>query len=940
MKKNLLFLAFLWLGFAALSQAPQGISYQTVVRDGDGQPLANTAITLRMTIWNAPTGGTALYRETHTKTTNAYGLVSLFIGQGTPVIGSFSEVVWGKTACYLETAVDLNSSGQYQVLGITQFVSVPYSLYSGQAGGILSMTNQERNALQNPPVGMQIYNLTTNCLNYYNGYDWYETCGSLIVNQPPDMPFAMTPPDGATGIVFDFNLEWICGDPENDPMLFELYFGNSNPPPFFQSGIDTTVYFVSQLDFGMPYFWKIVAFDDHGNMTEGPVWSFQTMMCNPPTPWAGSDATICEGSAYQIEGATGGPEIYNMMWTTNGDGTFSDANIANPIYTPGTSDIVNGIVELTITSYANQPCPPFPGSDFMVLYIQPDPVVYAGPDQTICFGDIVYAMDAWAEFTYDVYWTTSGTGVFTNPNTVQPFYYPSADDYSIGSLDLAMTGSPMAPCMVNAFDVLHVEFAPEIVANAGPDQIGLSGVTTTLAGNQPPAGGYGQWSIMSGTGGVVAEPNNPTSTFTGAAGITYTLWWQIYSAEGCSDWDEVLINFGCYPQVTANAGPDQTVCRGEVVQLYGEAENYSSSSWFTPDGIGSFENWMQLSTLYYPIPYDYAQGCIHLVLDAFPIAPCTVYASDTMQLCFYDEVYANAGPDQLNHTGTSTTLAGNTPPAGGYGQWIIQSGAGGSIAQPNNPTSTFTGVAGNTYLLMWIVYDQYGCSAYDQVTISFATGFVCGTSTVTDVDGNVYNTVQVGSQCWMKQNLKTTKYRNGTAITYPGSNNTNWQNNTTGAYAWYNNDIANKTTYGALYNWYAVTNTNNLCPTGWHVPTDAQWTALTDYVSSQSSYRCNTTATYIAKALAAKTNWSTSSNTCAVGNNLNANNATNFTALPGGYRNADGSFNNVSSNGNWWSSSQGGASYAWSRRLTYNLAQVNYDYNNRSYGFSVRCLKD
>jgi len=104
---------------------------------------------------------------------------------------------------------------------------------------------------------------------------------------------------------------------------------------------------------------------------------------------------------------------------------------------------------------------------------------------------------------------------------------------------------------------------------------------------------------------------------------------------------------------------------------------------------------------------------------------------------------------------------------------------------------------------------------------------------VTDIDGNVYRTVQIGNQVWMAENLKTTKYPDGTSISYPGADNTAWQNNTTGAYAWYNNDISWKDSYGALYNWHAVNSDKGLCPPGWHVPSDAEWTQLVDYVVSQ-----------------------------------------------------------------------------------------------------------
>jgi len=104
-----------------------------------------------------------------------------------------------------------------------------------------------------------------------------------------------------------------------------------------------------------------------------------------------------------------------------------------------------------------------------------------------------------------------------------------------------------------------------------------------------------------------------------------------------------------------------------------------------------------------------------------------------------------------------------------------------------------------------------------------------GMPTITDIEGNTYNTVQIGEQCWMKENLKTTTYNNGTPITNVPDQN-EWFNLTSEAYAWYDNDITWKDSYGALYNWYTTNDPNSLCPQGWHVPTHDEWTALTDYL--------------------------------------------------------------------------------------------------------------
>jgi uncharacterized protein (TIGR02145 family) len=103
--------------------------------------------------------------------------------------------------------------------------------------------------------------------------------------------------------------------------------------------------------------------------------------------------------------------------------------------------------------------------------------------------------------------------------------------------------------------------------------------------------------------------------------------------------------------------------------------------------------------------------------------------------------------------------------------------------------------------------------------------------TVKDIDGNVYKTVTIGKQVWMAENLKTAKYNDGKTIPLV-TDNTEWSNLSAPAYCWYNNDIANKEVYGALYNWYTV-NTNKVCPKGWHIPIDAEWTTLTTYLGGE-----------------------------------------------------------------------------------------------------------
>jgi uncharacterized protein (TIGR02145 family) len=221
--------------------------------------------------------------------------------------------------------------------------------------------------------------------------------------------------------------------------------------------------------------------------------------------------------------------------------------------------------------------------------------------------------------------------------------------------------------------------------------------------------------------------------------------------------------------------------------------------------------------------------------------------------------------------------------------------------------------------------------------------------TMTDIDANSYTTIKIGTQWWMKENLKTTKYSDNTAIAYPGADNNAWGNNTTGAYAWYNNDIANKTTYGALYSWHAV-NTGKLCPAGWHVPNYEEWSTMEVYLQnnrynydgSVDTDNDRATNNKIAKSLAAITNWTSSTKIGAVGNTDYPfiRDLSKFTALPGGYRHSNGFFYFVGDIGLWWSFTEYNVTDAWYRSLFYDNSEMSVVSSGKVFGLSVRCVRD
>lgn len=250
-----------------------------------------------------------------------------------------------------------------------------------------------------------------------------------------------------------------------------------------------------------------------------------------------------------------------------------------------------------------------------------------------------------------------------------------------------------------------------------------------------------------------------------------------------------------------------------------------------------------------------------------------------------------------------------------------ESGGSGSF------TSTITQLKQNT-LYYVRAYATYASSTGYGNQISFTTS----QGAVNDIEGNPYRSVIIGNQVWMVENLKTTKYNDGTSIPLV-SKGIVWKSLTTPAYCRYNNEAGNnKAEYGALYNWYAV-NTGKLCPIKWHVPTDSEWKLLEIniqmdlYEVEYIGYR----GTNQGDKLKNTSGWHSPDH---------GTNITGFSALPGGYINNAGEFVAQEINGNWWSSTELYEENAYFRRLYYNESKVGRYNTYKVTGFSVRCIKD
>ena len=195
---------------------------------------------------------------------------------------------------------------------------------------------------------------------------------------------------------------------------------------------------------------------------------------------------------------------------------------------------------------------------------------------------------------------------------------------------------------------------------------------------------------------------------------------------------------------------------------------------------------------------------------------------------------------------------------------------------------------------------------------------------VTDIDGNIYNTITVGTDVWLVENLKTTKFTDGTAIPIV-TDNSAWSNLTTAGMCDYSNTLSNSATYGKLYNWYAVAGTKKLCPSGWHVPTDSEWS---DLVTAFGGY--DVAAAKMMEAGVA--HW--------LSPNSFATNSSGFTALGTGYRNYLGEFKDLNYIGGFWSANSFDETYASYRTMYAGSVSIDNHGVNKKTGLSVRCVKD
>ena len=340
-----------------------------------------------------------------------------------------------------------------------------------------------------------------------------------------------------------------------------------------------------------------------------------------PTAAAGADDAICAGDTYTLSGTS--TNNNGITWTTSGDGTFSDATIANPVYTPGVNDLANMTVVLTLTATGNNPCADV--SDDMTLTITPLPTVDAGNDATICEGD-THTLNGTSTNNNGTTWTTSGDGTFSDATIANPVYTPGVNDLANMTVVLTLTATGNNPCADVSHD-MTLSIMPTATAAAGSDDAICAGDTYTLSGTSTNNNGI-TWTTSGDGTFSDATIANPVYTpgVNDLANMTVVLTLTATGNNLCADVSDDM-TLTITPLPTVDAGNDATICEGDTHTLNGTSTNNNGITW-TTSGDGTFSDATIANPVYTPGVNDLANMTVVLTLTATGNNPCADVSHD------------------------------------------------------------------------------------------------------------------------------------------------------------------------------------------------------------------------------------------------------------------------------------------------------------------------
>jgi uncharacterized protein (TIGR02145 family) len=801
-KKSMLLVGlFIFTSVVLKAQSPQKINFQSIVRNTNGVIVSNKSVNFKITILSGTITGTSVYSETHLKTTDAIGLVSLQIGTGTVVSGVFSSIDWGNALHFIKLEADFSGGNTYVTLGTQELMSVPYAMYAAKTDtASLNLTNRfaEKAPVYNPTFTGSVSGIDKNMV------------GLSDVNNTSDMD---KPVSSLTQAALDAKVN--IADTSN--MLSNYLTGinakvniadTSNMLSNYLTGINAKVNIADTSNMLSNYLTGINAKVNTSDTSS--MLSKYLRKADFPSGTSVGEFMYWNGSKWVSlsPGTTG--QVLTM--SSNGTPTWG-CLITNSAGTPSSSSPLS--VNTALTS--------------------PITIATTGATGIDTTGSgLPNGVTAiWSANVITISGTPTNTGTF---------------NYTIPLTGGCGTASATGTITVNA----TVPGPPTgVVATAGNASAEVAFVAPTNNGGSPIAGYTVTSNPAGGTGGTGSGSPLTVTGLTNGTSYTFTV-------------------------VATNT--------------VGSSASSDPSTAVTP--------------------------------ATAPDAPTGVVAT--------------AG----NASASVAFVAPTNNGGSAIVEYLVTSNPATSLVKGNSSPINVTGLTNGTSY-SFIVQAVNGVDTSASSTPSTAVtpnASACPTTSIT-YNGYDYKTVGIGTQCWMAENLRTRKYNDGTDIPFDASGGTTggggffiiqtWGALTSGAHTLYAHDSisspSNLTSYGYLYNWYAVNDSRKLCPTGWHVPTDEEWTTLTTFLGG--------VAVAGGKMKSMGTTYWNSPNT-------DADNSSGFSALPGGYRDDLGSFSGIRNYAFFWSATNSVGGSAFYRRLASHNGNVERSGRSKSVGASVRCLKD
>ena len=1115
--KKLLTLIIMVLAVAiAMAQAPENFSFQAVVRNANNSLVANAQVGVRVNILQGSATGNAVYSESHVTSSNANGLITVNIGGGSVLHGSFEGIDWSDGPYFLKTDIDPNGGNDYTITSVQQLLSVPYALYAKEAANSFS---GDYNDLTNVPA---IPTVPTNVSAFTNdaGYITAEQCGNVdlcaladLVNALQQQVADLQAQLDSVGLIVDTAITHIgfhCGIstvtdydgniyntvkigdqcwmkenlrtthyPDGDE-ISELHYpnneiGNVNTYGYLyrwdamMHGASSTNDNPSGVQGICPIGWHVPSDAEWMQLTDY-VKGQSVFVCGSDnnniakslaasTDWDTDTADCTVGNNLTVNDATGFgalPAGYTLLsysynfgnnaryWSSTLKYTTS-ACYCN--FSSNNSTVERPSASIGWAAYSVR-CVLGEGTAAELPTVTTSAVSNITENAVACGGEVVAGGGAdvtargvcWSispNPTVNDSHTTDGNGIGSFTSSITglevgiPYYVRAYATNSAGTV----YGEEIKISIPSVNDAMPCSSNPTVTDYDGnvynTVQIGAQcwmkeNLRTT---HYPDGAEIPMGTTASNTESFRYNPNNNANTVntygylynwpavmhgaassnsnpSGVQGVCPSGWHVPSDAEWTQLTDYVSCQSGyvCGTNssfiakalaATIGWASDTAYC------AVGNDQTNNNATGFTalPAGYcwgyyGSFTYQQYGSHAFYSSSTQSSSSRAYGRFLKHDFAEVVVNYNDNKLCGLSVRCVLGEGTAAELPTVTTSAVSNITENAATCGGEVVTDGGADVTARgvcwstSQNPTvsdshttdgsgmgsfsSSISGLTANTtYYVRAYATNSAGTAYGNEVSFTtLSTAVIDSKScpaapTVTDHEGNVYATVQIGDQCWMRDNLRTTTSPStGTYLIPAADANYTY----TGKQArWYNNDSATYApmNYGLLYNWNAAVDTFNtaygetsvnsnssnavsvtftghrrgICPAGWHLPSDAEWTTLTDYVSSQSEYQCGGNSNYIAKALASTEGWNTYTNNCVVGNDPSSNNATGFSAVPAGLCNGS-LFLYAGDSANFWSSPQNGSYTAYSRFLYYSNAYVNWGNYYESYGRSVRCLRD